>query len=78
MCKGKIDYVAATPHVPAAGSTELQITSSKRAFDLTETPHRRQIVWRTSPTQKIISPEVLKLNGPTINHIYFQRYIASY
>ena len=35
MYKGKIDHVAATPHVPAAGSTGLQVTSSKRLFDLT-------------------------------------------
>ena len=27
--------MAATPHVPAAGSTGLQVTSSKRLFDLT-------------------------------------------
>ena len=36
MYIGKIDHVAATPHVPAAGSTGLQVTSSKRLFDLTE------------------------------------------
>ena len=34
--ESKIDHVTATPYVSAAGSTGLQVTSSKRAFDLTE------------------------------------------
>ena len=29
---GKIDQVGAKPHVPAAGSTGLQVTSSKRGI----------------------------------------------